>query len=863
MQNALYLFILVTLFNFTSCDLSTIAERREEATATDLLPGTRPSDDNFLAKGWPDGQISAEAHERGLQEARLMALTEDNSPGFDLNWTTRGPANIGARINTVAIHPDDDDIMFVGFSRGGVWRTTNGGQDWIPVFDEQLYLSIGDIEFDPIDPNIIYVGTGDPNISSNFMIGDGVYRSTDGGDSWENIGWGGLNIVTQIRIHPTSPDTIYAAAMGVPFERDTVRGLYRTHDGGQNWEQVLFVSNQAGIIDLVMDVNNPNRLFASSWDRIRNNEESIVHGPNAKIHFSEDGGNSWTILTDGLPTDNQGRIGLTQSLSDPQTIYASYTGTNSQLFDIYKTSDGGSSWAPVLDPTSFNPISENALGGFGWYFGKIRVNPADQNDIYVLGVDLWRSRNGGVDWERASPPWFEYSVHADKHDLQWDSQGRILLTTDGGMYRSNPEVTEWEDMENIPCTQFYRVAVSPHLSGTVFGGAQDNGSTGGNNLEEEWPRIFGGDGFQMRFHPNNPQHFFAETQNGNINVTLDGGFDWFPADDGIEGGDRRNWDMQYFLSPHDPDQLYTGTYRAYRASNSEFPFWQPISDDLTDGLILNPRYHTITCIDESPVEAGLLYVGTTDGNVWRGDNAGQSWTSITDGLPDRYVSSVKPSPDDSDIVYVTFSAFKDYDFTPLVFRSLDRGESWTSIAGDLPNLSINDIYVYPGRGDSILFIANEGGVYGSINAGESWERLGQNMPLVQVRDLEIDTSTNELVAGSFARSILTYSLDSLINPTVEPPVSARSDHYLAAELLLSPNPSNGPLQLSWQGLEVGTAHFQVLDLRGHIILNSNLAITAQSGQQAINLNGQVLTTGPYLVEIRQNGKRKVLRWVKQ
>ena len=250
--------------------------------------------------------------------------------------------------------------------------------------------------------------------------------------------------------------------------------------------------------------------------------------------------------------------------------------------------------------------------------------------------------------------------------------------------------------------------------------------------------------------------------------------------------------------------MYTGTYRAYAATNSTFPVWQSISEDLTDGVIFSSSFHTITTIDESPLVPGLLYVGTTDGNVWRGDNQGQTWTSLSAGLPDRYVSSVKPSPDNEDVVYVTFSAFKDYDFSPLVYRSDDRGDSWESIAGDLPNLSINDIFIYPSRGDSTLFVANEGGVYGSTNAGESWDRLGESMPMIQIRDLEIDPNTNELVAGSFARSILTYPLDSILNPSL-PVGTTRQNRQLAADLQLSPNPGTGPLQLHWQGLAVGEA----------------------------------------------------------
>ncbi|MEO0725445.1 MAG: T9SS type A sorting domain-containing protein [Bacteroidota bacterium] len=830
-------------------------QQEQSSSTTDgpLLENIKPADEAFLAKGWPDGRISYKKHALGIQQARTADLQRGDWPGFDLDWETRGPANIGARINTVAIHPQNDDVMLVGFSRGGVWRTTNGGTDWESIFDDQAFLCVGDIVFDPVDPNTIYVGTGDVNISGNFIVGDGIYRSTDGGDTWENIGWGGLNIISQIRIHPTDNNIIYAGAMGAPFERDNVRGLYRSLDRGETWEQILYVADQAGIIDLVIDHQNPDILYASSWDRIRNNQESTVNGPNAKIFKSIDGGDTWTELGGGLPTDEQGRIGLTMTQQDPQHLYAAYTGTNNQLFDIFETLDGGATWQGVLDTASVNPISSNAQGGFGWYFGKIRVHPDNPDDIYILGVDLWRSRDGGQNWEQASPPWWTYEVHADKHDLQWNAAGQAILATDGGLYMGEEDMTLWSDLENIPCTQFYRVAVNPQQPGVVYGGAQDNGSTGGSALFEEWPRIYGGDGFQMAFHPFNEGHFFAETQNGGIVVTLDGGESWNTAREGIESDDRRNWDMQYMLSPHDPDVLYTGTYRVYQGFDSEFPLWDPISEDLTDGLILHPRYHSITTIDESILAPGLLYVGTTDGNVWIGEEF--AWTPINDGLPDRYISSVKASPSDASKVYVTMSAYKDYDFSPLIFRSDDQGGTWTSIAGDLPDLAINDVYIYPDSGDSLIFVATDGGVYGTETAGDSWQRLGENMPFVQVRDLEIDFTTNELVAASFARSIMTYSLDSLVNGQA---VNTRDEQFLAADLKLSPNPASGPVQLQWQGLENQPTQMRVLTLDGQEIWRTQFTPQGDQGQVQIDLQRE-LPSGVYLVQLQQGGRSQSLR----
>ncbi|MEL7221762.1 MAG: T9SS type A sorting domain-containing protein, partial [Bacteroidota bacterium] len=379
-----------------------------------------------------------------------------------------------------------------------------------------------------------------------------------------------------------------------------------------------------------------------------------------------------------------------------------------------------------------------------------------------------------------------------------------------------------------------------------------------NNLEEEWPRIYGGDGFQMAFHPFLENTFFAETQNGNIVVTNDGGDFWDSATNGIDGEDRRNWDMQYILSPHNPEVFYTGTYRVYQGANSSFPDWFPISEDLTDGLVLHPRYHSITCINESPLEEGQLYVGTTDGNVWRSSPTGSGWTSINEGLPDRYVSDVKPSPDFVDGVYASMSAYKDYDFSPYIYRSMDRGESWESIAGDLPNLSINDMYIYPNTGDSILFVATDGGVYATIDAGTEWHRLGTNMPFVAANDLEVNFVNNELVVGTYARSINVYPLDSLFSVNGEDPVANQNLAVLEADLQLTPNPSSGQTQLSWQNLATDKTQLQVFDNQGRMVWSTEFIPAATQGRQQINLP-EHLTAGMYILRVSQGKKIKALQ----
>ncbi|MFT5266114.1 MAG: photosystem II stability/assembly factor-like uncharacterized protein, partial [Polaribacter sp.] len=756
---------LFCLLLFASCynNPSQDNRTRNETSNNRLDQKHEPNEEFFLQRSYPDGKFSIDAYSRGLKEAKQSAALSRDINGFDETWTTQGPGNIGARANTVVANPQDENIMYAGFAKGGVFKTTDGGLSWNPIFDDQVFLSIGDIVLDPNDPNIVYVGTGDVNISGYPSIGDGLYRSMDAGATWTNLGLEQQRIISKIVVDPTNSNRIFAGTMGLPFERNNDRGLYRTEDNGATWEQVLFLSDSTGVIDVLMNPQNPDILYAAGWDRIRNNIESIVRGRGAKIYKSIDGGDSWNLMEGGLPNDiPHSRIGLAMSGTNPDIVFVQYVNEGLAFESIYKTTDAGSSWFPIPTDEYTNGLPADVLRTFGWYFGKIRVNPNDDNDIFLLGVDLWRTLDGGNNWFMASPIWWEYSVHADKHDLVFLPSGNILLATDGGLYRTDNNADLWEDIENIPTTQFYRVAYNPHDPNSYYGGAQDNGSTGGNATNfNSWPRIYGGDGFQMAFDPDNPDRFFAETQNGNIVVTENGGSFFDNATSGIDSDDRRNWDMPYIISPHNSQVLYTGTYRIYRGEGSN-PFWSPISTDLTDGTDEEHRYHNITAIDESALVQGLLYVGTGDGNIWRNENGSLDWTPISAGLPDQYVTDIIASPTEEDVVYVTYSGYRDNDNIPRIHRSEDRGATWTDISADLPDLAINELLILPNFSDSILFVATDGGIYGSVNKATSWERVGTNMPMVITYDMVINEANNQLVAGTFARSIMTYPLDSLI-----------------------------------------------------------------------------------------------------
>jgi len=726
-----------------------------------------PADHYYAMRSWPDGKFSLAAYTRGLEQARAdyQAIRQTSTArGGGASWQLEGPKNIGGRINTIAVDPTDNDIIYVGCAAGGIFKTTDGGGNWAPIFDDQLFLPIGDIEIDPSNHNIIYAGTGDPNVSGYPFIGDGLYKSTDAGATWSYVGLAETRIISRVRVHPLDPNLIYVGAMGLPFEKDENRGLYKSTDGGGTWSRVLHISDSTGISDFLIDETDPDRVWAAGWDRLRNNFYTIVYGPGAVIRRTTDGGTSWSTLGGGLPTGFQCRIGMDQEPGNPNHILAQVIGTDLETQGVYESFNGGTSWLPY-NVSGLN--SSSAMGGFGWYFAKVRFNPFIPNQVWVCGVNLWRTANSGSSWTNMTPLG---DVHADKHDLVFLSATEALLATDGGLYRTTTSGTSWTDIDDIPNTQFYHIQLNPHVIGDYWGGSQDNGTSRGSIASPgDWIRMFGGDGFHTEFNPDDPDIVFVETQNGDIWYSNDGaaGFDWISSS--IPFLDRRNWSMPYILSPHDPSRVYAGTYRLHQAEGA-FPIFSPLSGDLTKGVLTEPRFHNLTTIRESPVTEGLLYTGASDGRVSRSSDAGSSWSTIDAGLPNRYVTDLECSFQNEAVVFATHSGYKDNDFSPMVHHSNNRGASWTAIHGDLPALGINDLEVYPGN-DSIVFVANDGGVYFTLNLGETWARLGSGMPVVNVYDIELDLRLGKLVAGTHARSMMSLELSDFIPSQLAPEVA--------------------------------------------------------------------------------------------
>jgi photosystem II stability/assembly factor-like uncharacterized protein len=790
-------------------------------------------------RSWPDAAPDAAAYQAAMQQARMQ---ENNARmSSTVSWTVEGPGNIGGRFNSLAIDPNNNQVMFGGSTTGGLWKTSDGGNSWAPIFDNNPSLSIACIVFEPGSSSTLYVGTGDPNIGGYPFIGTGIYKTTDGGQTWTNLGLGNSYIISDIAIDPTNTNIMYAAAMGLPFVRDNNRGLYKTTDGGQTWTQSLFVSNQTGITDLVLDPVNPQVVYAASWSRIRNNQESFIYSTESKIWKTTDGGTNWNAVMSGIPSQAFSRIGLCMYPGNNNQLFAMLVDTTLQLQGIYTTTNAASSWTAVPTAT----LDPNALGGFGWFFGKIFVKPNDPNTIYLLGVDQWRTTDGGQTWNLFTPPWFTYEVHADGHDLDFNTAGEMILCTDGGIYRSSDDGATWSDIENIPANMFYRVASNPFSPNDYYGGMQDNGTSGGNaSVINNWPRIYGGDGFQAWFDPINPSLWYVETQNGNVAYTDDAGFNYYSLSFG-DFTDRKHWDMPYLLSVHDPTVIYIGTHRVHKLTGAPYGAGVPISNDLTDGVIFAPRFHTITALGESPLAAGHLYAGTHDGNVWVTTNDGVSWTDVTSTLPNRYVTSVKGSPNMLNTIYVTHSGYRSNEFIPHIHKSTNNGQTWVDISGDLPQFAINDLIIMPGN-ENVLFVATDAGVYFTSNGGTNWSRVGNNMPVIPVYALGLNNNGTKLVAGTFARSIQTISIPALLTGT-------EAEASLPQFVSLWPNPAQETLILDLPA----AADAVIVDLSGKEVWNSRC--TAGINQVDV----AALPKGVYLVRTQAGAIIRTSRFVKQ
>ncbi len=714
---------------------------------TDREPPRTPNPWFHAERAFPLGHIPLEQWRAAQEQARLL---KSQTPARGGNWVPRGPTNVGGRVTDVAVDPTDANIVYAGAAEGGVLRTTDGGQHWTPLFDQQPSLAIGALAIDPTDRETIYAGTGEVNPGGGSMAygGAGLFRSTDMGDSWTHLGLGNSGSIGRIRIDPTDNQRIFVAVMGHLWEGSADRGVYRSTDGGTSWEKVLYVGTETGCVDLVMRPDNPDVLFAAMWERIRQPEFYRYGGDTCGVYRTTDGGDNWSLVGGGLPasTTDSGRIGLSICHDQPDFMHAVYADKTGYFVGLYASGNGGASWTRTNDSGLSGVFSS-----YGWWFGNVRTHPRDPDTVFVLGLDFYRSTNGGASWG-----WAGGSMHVDHHGLDFGpgSDPVIYEGNDGGVYRSTNGGTGWAKLPDLPITQIYRAALDAGNPDALYHGAQDNGTsrTLSGGLDD-WQFIYGGDGFQPLVHPLDSNRIWAQYQYGELGYSGNGGSSFSGATSGISSGDRRNWNSPLVQDPTDPDRRYFGTNKVYRSTGNTS--WTAVSPDLTGGPHSgNPGQvnGTLTTLAVSPLDGQVIWAGSDDGHVAVTADGGGNWTDVSASLPVRWITAVRPSPRDRETALVTISGYRWSEPLPHIFRTTDLGQTWTPVAGNLPEAPVNDLVLDP-HAPGRWYAATDVGIFETLNSGESWHALGSGLPEVVVHALVFQPETRTLVAGTFGRSM--------------------------------------------------------------------------------------------------------------
>jgi photosystem II stability/assembly factor-like uncharacterized protein len=720
------------------------------------------------AAGRPAGEGQQEERERGPFASRTFNA---------LRLRAIGPALTSGRVGALAVDPKNRSYYIVAAASGGLWKTTNAGTTFTPIFENEGSYSIGAVTLDPKNPSVIWAGTGENNSQRSVGWGDGVYKSEDGGRSWRNMGLKSSEHIARILIDPRDSNTVYVASQGPLWGPGGDRGLYKSTDGGKTWNQVLKISENTGVTDVVMDPTDPTVLYAASYQRRRHVWTLINGGPESAIYKSTDAGANWTRLRGGLPTEDMGRIGLAISPAAPRTIYAQIEAAN-RRGGTYRSTDAGATWE-----------RRNEYDTTAMYYGKIFADPKDADRIYIMNVNIMVSDEGGRNPRSLNSRW----KHVDNHAMWIDPNDTnyYLVGCDGGLYESFDRGDTWNFKSNLSITQFYAVTVDndkPFYN--VCGGTQDNNSMCGPSrtrnasgiTNQDWFITQGGDGFRSQVDPEDPNTIYAQSQHGGL-VRYDKrtgermGIQ--PKEGKGEPSLRWNWDSPLIISPHSSKRLYFAANKLYR-SDDRGDSWTAISGELSreinrDSLPVMGRvwsvdavarhastsfYGNVTALAESPKKEGLIYVGTDDGLIHVTQDGGKTWTKYEkqSDVPEKtFVSRLAASQHDVNTVYAGFNNHKNADFAPYLLKSTDMGKSWTSIKGDLPANGPVWAFVEDHVNPNLLFVGTEFGVFFTIDGGQKWIRLRGGFPTIQVRDLAIQKRENDLAIASFGRGF--YILD--------------------------------------------------------------------------------------------------------
>jgi len=726
------------------------------------------------------GAASAAKPAAKKAEEPKSPLVAANFSGLELRAI--GPALMSGRIADIAFDPRDPNVRYVAVGSGGVWKTVNAGTTWTPIFDHQTSYSIGCITLDPSNPDVVWVGTGENVGGRHVGFGDGVYLSRDGGANWEKRGLEKSEHISKIVVDPADPNTLWVAAQGPLWSPGGERGVYKTTDAGKSWKKVLGGGDWTGATDIVIDPRDSRRLVAATWQHQRTVAAYIGGGPESALYGSTDGGETWTKLTQGLPSGNLGKIGLAISPQNPDVLYAAIE-LDQRKGGVWRSDDRGASWEKRSDTVS---------GGTGpHYYQELYASPHAFDRIYLMDVRIQVSDDGGKSFRRLK----EENKHSDNHVIAFraDDPNYLMAGCDGGLYESFDLAETWRFVANLPVTQIYKLAVdddTPFYN--VIGGTQDNNTQAGpvrtdtvNGIRNQdwWVPLFA-DGYQPATEPGNPDVFYAEWQGGNLmRIDRTTGEQVYiqPQPEPGDDAQRFNWDTPILVSPHSPTRLYYASQRVWR-SDDRGDSWRPVSGDLTKNVdrlhepMMGRRwsaeapwdlgamsvYSTITSLAESPRQEGLLYAGTDDGLIQVSEDGGANWRRIDVGtLPgvpaDAFVNDIRADLFDAGTVYVALDNHKTGDFAPYLLKSTDRGRTWSSIAGDLPARHLVWRLVQDDVKPGLLFAGTEYGIYFTLDGGGKWIELTGGVPTIPFRDLTIQRREHDLVAASFGRGF--YVLD--------------------------------------------------------------------------------------------------------
>jgi photosystem II stability/assembly factor-like uncharacterized protein len=729
----------------------------------------------YLQRANADGSIPDAAVNEAIAQSKAAGQASKGSPATDQVWAELGPSNIGGRIRDIAADPTTPNVVYIATGSGGLWKSTDAGATFATAWDHYLPQSMGAVAVD--SQGVVWAGSGEPDHGGgSAYYGKGVYKSTDGGATWTNMGLEDGDTIGQIVIDPRDDDRVFVAVMGALHDTEPSRGLFMTEDGGATWTRVIVPESTAtGAIDVTINKSNPDIMLATTWDKIRD-EKSRIYGPHSYVYRSTDGGLTWTNVHNApLPQSETdpalqttanlvGRMGVDFSDTDPNRAYLISSTAAGNYNGFFTSTDAGATWTPVGQQSG--GTLQSISGGFAWWFGRVYVDPVNPDHVFVAGVNLAESLNGGLTWTTSN------AVHADQHGLEWDpfAANKVYLGNDGGFYWSEENGRArglWQKTPRLPVTQFYAMDVSVQDGSRVNAGSQDNGSlrswTSTNLVTGDWNGYVGGDGMMNRIDPSNDRKFYGCSQNGGCR-----GFAPTASNNGYSmtiPGARKNWVAPLEFAA-DPRFLFGASENVYRFDSETLPrAWVRISNDLTEGTEPRaPGFGTITALGTTTADPNLVYAGTDSGLMWVSHNAMApaaevTWEKVESPVfPGRWVTRITVDQDNPKVAWASFSGWRSGDGYAHLVMTSDGGATWVDIAGKkIPQAPVNDVIRHPAK-PKWLFIATDVGVYRTTNLGKTWLKVGDNLPLVPINDIDLPAGSETLYAATYGRSVWTTSL---------------------------------------------------------------------------------------------------------